>query len=79
MNRRDLAKLIGLNIASRRAQAHRSQDWLAGEVGVCRATLNRIENGHRLAPLDVLVAASGALECPLTALLWGLDVEAVAA
>ncbi len=79
MNRADLARLVGLNIGRARARTRHTQGWLAEQVGVCRATVSRYENGHELAPLDVLVTAADALGCPLTALLLGLVDEAVGA
>jgi Zn-dependent peptidase ImmA (M78 family)/DNA-binding XRE family transcriptional regulator len=58
--------LIGRNIKSAREAARLSQDDLARQLGVSRATLSYVENGHTAIDSTTLLNASRVLGCPVT-------------
>jgi Zn-dependent peptidase ImmA (M78 family)/DNA-binding XRE family transcriptional regulator len=58
--------LIGRNLKSAREAARLSQDDLARQLGVSRATLSYVENGHTAIDSTTLLTASRVLGCPVT-------------
>lgn len=53
-NRSKLMTALSQNIKILRAAKGMSQEQLAGEAGVTRATINRIEKGHRMPDFDLV-------------------------
>lgn len=64
-----LLKRIGNNIRTLRKTAHLSQIDLAVAVGIDRAYLSEIENGHRNFTIMLLQNLATVLEVPLEDLL----------
>jgi Zn-dependent peptidase ImmA (M78 family)/transcriptional regulator with XRE-family HTH domain len=58
--------LIGRNLKSAREAARLSQDDLARQLEISRATLSYIENGHTTIDSTTLLKASRVLGCPVT-------------
>lgn len=68
-----LGERFGANVVWFRRQAGLTQGELADRVGINRTILSKIERGHRLPRLDVilkLVAALGVKNCDLVAWMW---------
>ncbi len=59
---------LGRHIRELREAANLSQEALASNAGIGRATLARIEKGHHSPRYDTLVALAGALSVPATRL-----------
>lgn len=60
-----------------RNEKNMSQQTLANEVGINRATLSQIETGVVLPTMDTLLAIARALECLVTDLYRNEELERI--
>jgi len=67
-----LAEQFGRNLAAVRREAGFTQDRLAAEVFMDRAALSRLEQGHRLPRLDLVVRLAEAIGVQVRDLLHGI-------
>lgn len=72
MNRREIARSIGLNIATRRVHMGMTQQQLGDRIGVNRVSVSFYENGDRMPDVERLLLLAGVFRCPLVALLGGV-------
>jgi transcriptional regulator with XRE-family HTH domain len=72
----DIRNIVGANVRRARQHARLTQEQLAHATGLPRATLVRIEKGHREPRVSTLLAIAVALETPLARLLGGLPEAA---
>jgi putative transcriptional regulator len=59
-----LKPIMAAQVRRIREQKGKSQDQLAKEVGVSRATINRIEQGHHVPDARLLYSLADALQVP---------------
>lgn len=60
---------IGDHIRAARLQANLTQETLAETIGLDRASMNRIEQGHSAARIDTLIRIADAIGVPLSYLV----------
>ena len=60
---------IARGLRINREKRHMEQQELASRIGVSKAMLSAIENGHRKPSLDTLIAAADVLRCSTDDLL----------
>lgn len=65
-------RILGMNVRRERRSAGFTQERLAEAAGLPRATIVRIEKGHREPRVSTLLRIAVALEAPLARLLVGL-------
>lgn len=65
IDRKELIKSFGAKVRELREALKMSQDFLAVKIGVSRATVNRIENGHHCPDAAALFNLSEALKVPI--------------
>jgi transcriptional regulator with XRE-family HTH domain len=68
----DLAEQFGCNLYALRKEAGFTQDRLAAEVFMDRASVSRYEQGHCLPRLDHMVRLARAIDVPVRDLLYGI-------
>lgn len=73
-----LRRVVGCNVALRRAQLGLTQQNLADAIGVLRGTIASIETVRQSIPLELLVELAAALGLSLDALVFRSDEEACA-
>lgn len=69
----EIAKRFGRNLHVARWEARITQEDLAARVFIARATLSRMENGHRFPRLDQIVRMAEAIGVAVRDLLYGID------
>jgi transcriptional regulator with XRE-family HTH domain len=69
----DVAERFGRNLAALRQEAGFSQDRLAAEVFMHRASLSRYEQGHIYPRLDHVVRLARAIDVQVRDLLHGIE------
>jgi transcriptional regulator with XRE-family HTH domain len=67
------AERFGRNLYALRKEAGFSQDRLAAEVFMNRASLSRFEQGHCFPRLDHLVRLARAIDVQVRDLLYGIE------
>lgn len=75
MRTMDIRGIVGANVRRVRRDAGLTQEQLADATGMPRATIVRIEKGHREARVSTLLAIAHALKRPLACLLAGLPEQ----
>ena len=65
INRKELVASFGTKVRELRKTLQMSQDFLADKIGVSRATINRIENGHHCPDAAALFNLAEALKVPI--------------
>lgn len=68
----EVAEKFGRNLAAVRREAGFTQDQLAAEVFLDRAAISRLEQGHRLPRLDLVVKLAEAIGVQVRDLLYGI-------
>ncbi|MGN6664107.1 MAG: helix-turn-helix domain-containing protein [Solirubrobacterales bacterium] len=68
----NVAEKFGRNLAAVRREAGFTQDQLAAELFMTRAALSRLEQGHRLPRLDLVVRLAQAIGVQVRDLLYGI-------
>ena len=68
-----VAKRFGRNLHVARWEARITQEDLAARVFIDRATLSRMENGHRLPRLDHIVRLADGIGVQVRDLLYGIE------
>jgi len=68
----ELAEQFGRNLAAVRREAGFTQDQLAAELYMDRATLSRLEQGHRIPRLDHVVRLAEGIGVQVRDLLYGI-------
>jgi transcriptional regulator with XRE-family HTH domain len=69
----DVAKQFGLNLSALRQEAGFTQDRLAAEVFMDRASLSRFEQGHCYPRLDHVVRLARVIDVQVRDLLYGIE------
>jgi len=69
----DVAKQFGLNLSTLRQEAGFTQDRLAAEVFMNRASVSRYERGHCYPRLDHVVRLARAIDVQVRDLLYGIE------
>lgn len=68
-------KAVGERTKAARKKKNLSQEELAEKVGISPVHLSRIENGHVVPKIDVLVELSTELNLSIDFLIWGEDIS----
>jgi transcriptional regulator with XRE-family HTH domain len=69
----DVAKQFGLNLSALRQEAGFTQDRLAAEVFIDRASVSRYERGHCFPRLDHIVRLARVIDVQVRDLLHGIE------
>ncbi len=74
IDRKNLAKSIGLHITYKCREHKITQKQLAELTGLTEAGISRYVSGQRLPRIDILLGIADALKCTLDYLLYGVEV-----
>jgi DNA-binding XRE family transcriptional regulator len=69
----DVAKQFGLNLSALRQEAGFTQDRLAAEVLIDRASVCRLERGKCFPRLDTVVRLARVIDVQVRDLLYGIE------